>query len=64
MFLNNNKIKDLAPLVEAAKKDFEGQKRFAPFWRLYVGDNPLSDEAKKQLEELKRYGKRVHLTYP
>lgn len=65
LFINDNKITDLAALVEAAKKDFEGQKRFAPFWRLYVGNNPLSDAAKSsQLEELKKYGTRVHLTYP
>jgi Leucine-rich repeat (LRR) protein len=64
LFINDNKISDLSVLVEAAKKDFEGQKRFAPFWHLYVGNNPLSDEAKKQLEELKKYGTRVHLTYP
>jgi internalin A len=65
LFLNDNKITDLAPLVEAAKKDFEGQKRFAPFWRLYIGNNPLSDAAKNtQLEELKKYGTRVHLSYP
>jgi hypothetical protein len=52
-------------LVAAAKKDFEGQKQFAPFWKLYIGDNPLSETAKTtQLEELKKYGTRVHLTYP
>jgi|tagenome__1003787_1003787.scaffolds.fasta_scaffold20731015_2 internalin A len=67
LFLDNNKITDLSVLVEAAKKDFEGQKRFAPFWQLYVGNNPLSDEAKtKQLAEIKKYGseKTVHLSYP
>ena len=65
LFLNDNKITDLSVLVAAAKKDFEGQKRFAPFWKLYIGDNPLSDAAKSaQLEELKKYGTRVHLTYP
>jgi internalin A len=67
LFLDNNKITDLSVLVEAAKKDFEGQKRFAPFWQLYIGNNPLSDEAKtKQLAEIKKYGseKTVHLTYP
>ena len=64
LFLNNNKITDLSVLVTAAKKDFEGQKRFAPFWKLYIGDNPLSDAAKAQLEELKKYGTRVHMAYP
>ena len=48
-----------------AKKDFEGQKRFAPFWRVYLGDNPLSEAAKgAQLEELKKYCKKVHMQYP
>jgi Leucine-rich repeat (LRR) protein len=67
LFINDNKITDLAPLAEAAKKDFEGQKRFAPFWRLYVGNNPLSEAAKgAQLAEITKYGseKTVHLTYP
>lgn len=65
LFLDDNKISDLSPLVTAAKKDFEGQKRFAPFWRLYIGNNPLSEDAKtKQLDELKKYGTRVHLEYP
>jgi hypothetical protein len=67
LFLSDNKITDLSVLVAAAKKDFEGQKRFAPFWRLYTGNNPLSDEAKtKQLAEITKYGSEntVHLTYP
>jgi internalin A len=67
LFLNDNKITDLAVLVEAAKKDFEGQKRFAPFWQIWVGGNPLSDEAKtKQLAEITKYGssKTVHMAYP
>jgi internalin A len=67
LFISDNKITDLSPLVQAAKKDFEGQKRFAPFWKLYVGNNPLSDEAKgSQLAEIKKYGREttVHLTYP
>jgi internalin A len=67
LFLSDNKITDLSVLVAAAKKDFEGQKRFAPFWKLYIGNNPLSDEAKtKQLAEITKYGSEntVHLTYP
>jgi len=65
LFLHGNKITDLAPLVAAAKKDFEGQKRFAPFWRLYVGENPLSDAAKgAQIDEIKKYQGKVFLTYP
>lgn len=64
LFLQNNKLADLGPLVEMAKKDREGQMRFAPFWRVYLGGNPLSDDAKtKQVEELKKLGTRVDLTY-
>jgi Leucine-rich repeat (LRR) protein len=59
--LQKNEIEDLAPLVEMAKKDAEGDKRFAPYWNLYLGGNPLSDDAKeKQIPELKKYGVRVH----
>lgn len=65
LFLHGNKITDLSVLVAMAKKDFEGQKRFAPFWKVYLGENPLSDAAKTtQIEELKKYGVRVFLTYP
>lgn len=61
-FLNKNKVTDLAPLVEMAKKDVAGKKRFAPYWNLYVGDNPLSDDATgKQIPELKKLGVRVRL---
>jgi Leucine-rich repeat (LRR) protein len=60
LLLENNKIKDLAPLVQWAKADAEGPKRVAPFLRLYLKGNPLSDEAKnKQLQALKGYGVRV-----
>ena len=61
LLLVNNKIKDLGVLVEMAKKDIEGQRSFAPFWNVYLDGNPLSDEAKKQVEELKKLGVRVHL---
>jgi hypothetical protein len=57
--LQNNQVKDLAPLVEMAKKDFEGEKRFAPYWRLYLGGNPLGEQAAAQIEQLKKYGVRV-----
>src|SRR5690606_16993560 len=62
LMLDNNNISDLGVLVAMAKKDFEGEKRFAPFLQIYLSGNPLSDEAKtQQLEELKQYGCRVKL---
>ena len=60
--LQKNEIKDLGPLVEMAKKDAEGDKRFAPYWNLYLGGNPLSEQAKeRQIPQLKDLGVRVKL---
>jgi internalin A len=55
-----NKIKDLTPMVAAAKADAAGPKLFAPYLRLYIDGNPLSDDAKKtQLAALKEAGVRI-----
>ena len=60
LFLERNKIHDLGPLVASAKADAEGEKRFAPYLRLYLADNPLTDAAKnEQLAALKSFGVRV-----
>ncbi len=60
LLLQKNKITDLTPLVNWAKADSEGPRRFAPFLRLYLKDNPLSNDAKtKQIESLKKYGVRI-----
>jgi Leucine-rich repeat (LRR) protein len=60
LLVERNKIADLAPLVNAAKADSEGRKDFAPFLRLYLAGNPLSDNAKnEQLAALKGFGVRV-----
>ncbi|MCY2967384.1 MAG: leucine-rich repeat domain-containing protein, partial [Planctomycetota bacterium] len=62
LLLENNKVTDLAPLVEACKKDSEGEKRFAPFLRLYLIGNPLSDAAKSaQVDALKGFGVKIFL---
>lgn len=62
LFLQGNQITDLSVLVEMAKRDAEGEKRFAPFLRVYLGGNPLSDEARKvQLPELKRFVQQVQI---
>jgi internalin A len=50
-------LTDLGVLVEMAKKDAAGEKRFAPFWYVDVTGNPLSDAAKgAQLGELRKLG--------
>ena len=46
LLLEKNKIADLTPLVNWAKADAEGPRRFAPFLRLYLTGNPLSEAAK------------------
>jgi Leucine-rich repeat (LRR) protein len=62
LFLQDNQITDLGVLIEMAQKDFEGQKRFAPFWRLFLKGNPLNDAAKnEQIPKLKEFGGRVSL---
>jgi internalin A len=60
LMLDRNKITDLGPLVSMAKADAEGAKRFAPYLRLYLSGNPLSETAKSsQLSALKGFGVRV-----
>jgi len=60
LLLDRNKIADLTPLVESMKADAAGEKRMAPFLRLYLAGNPLSSTAKTtQLSALKSYGVRV-----
>jgi hypothetical protein len=60
LILENNKLTDLAPFVAAVKADADGDKRFAPFLRLYLNGNPLSDAAKtSQFEALKAAGVKI-----
>ena len=59
LVIEKNQISDVSPLLEMAKKDAEGEQRFAPFWRLYVANNPLSDESKEHLDKIKKLGGRV-----
>jgi len=57
LFLQGNQLNDLTVLVEMAKKDAAGEKRFAPFWYVDVSGNPLSDGAKSaQLGEIRKLG--------
>ncbi len=62
LLLDGNKIEDLSVLVAMAKKDAAKEKRFAPFWRVYLIGNPLGDKAKnQQVAELKKLGGRLFL---
>lgn len=61
LMLRHNKIKNLAPLVDMCQADAKGEKRFAPYLRLYVKEgNPLGEQAQKQLQKLTEIGVRVH----
>ncbi len=58
--LEGNKISDWGPLVSMAEEDAAGQKRFAPFLRLYIHGNPLeADGVADQLAQLRKIGTRV-----
>jgi internalin A len=62
LFLEENQIADVGPLVEMCQKDLADRKRFAPFVRVYLEGNPLSDAGKGQLETLKTMGIRLRST--
>ena len=58
--MERTKVTDLGPLVAWAKADSEGSKRFAPFLRLYLKGNELTEQAKnEQLAALKAIGVRI-----
>jgi hypothetical protein len=60
LMMSRCQVSDLTPLVKACEADASGPKRFAPYLRLYLGGNPLSDAAKKdQVAALKKIGVRV-----
>jgi internalin A len=60
LMIERNKIKDLKPLADASKADAAGPKLFAPYLRLFLAGNPLSDAAKSaQTEALKAAGVRI-----
>jgi uncharacterized protein (TIGR03067 family) len=59
LLVERNKITDLAPLIPWAKADADGAKRFAPYLKIYLKGNPLSDAAKTtQMATLKGFGVR------
>lgn len=62
-FLQGNRISDIRPLVEMARNDVADRQQFAPYWRVYLADNPLSDESRQMLDELRAIGVRLNLDY-
>ena len=54
LFLENNQITDLKPLLDALKKDYEGDQRFAPYLNLYLKGNPLGKASLSQMEQFRK----------
>lgn len=52
LILNQNQIQDLTPLYDMAKRDLAGSKTWAPYCEIHLEQNPLSETARKQAEEL------------
>ena len=60
--LKKNKIKDLSTLVKACEADAAGSRRFSPFLKLDLSDNPLGDATQsKEIAKLKELGVRITL---
>ena len=56
-FLSGNRIVDISVLAQMAQSDVD--KYFAPYWRLYLEDNPLNAEAEAHVETLRQLRVRV-----
>lgn len=59
-FLEGNPLEDLSVLVEMARKDAEGEQRFAPYWFVYLDADRLPEDRRPQLEQLQKFGVRIN----
>lgn len=58
--LRHNRITDVSVLVEMADKDAAGENRFARYWSVALGGNPLGEAAKsEQIKKLSEYSLRI-----
>jgi internalin A len=64
LMLRKNQLADLGPLVAACEADANGPRRFAPFLKLDVLENPLSETGTTQLKKLQEFGVRVAESKP
>jgi internalin A len=61
LMLQGNSISDLNPLVEVCEADSKGERRFAPFLRLYLDESLLKDAAQAgAIERLRNAGVRIN----
>lgn len=59
--LEENRVRDMQPLLDMAEQDAQGERRFAPFLRLFLQGNRLDGKkARAQLEQLRKTGVKVH----
>ncbi len=64
LVLRKNQLTELEPLVAACEADANGPRRFAPFLKLDVLENPLNDTGTAQLKKLQEFGVRVAESKP
>lgn len=61
LLMSRNKVSDLTPLVDMCRKDAEGDRRFAPYLEVYLGENPIDEKKKsEQTAELQSFGVDVY----
>ena len=61
LLMSRNKVTDLAPLVDMCRKDAEGDRRFAPYLEVYLGENPIDEKKKVRTDRRTRVPRRGRL---
>lgn len=57
LLISKNQIADLGPLAEMCAADSAGERRFAPYLEVYLGENPIDDGKKTEwINQLKSAG--------
>lgn len=59
LIADNNELSDVSPLVNAIEQDANGDRAFAPFLRVYLRENPLSDTAREQIATAQENNARI-----
>ena len=62
LFLQGNRIEDLAPILETARKDAVKTRRYAPYLRLWLKGNPITSDA-PQVRDLSKVVREVNFSY-
>ena len=62
VFMQGNQIKDLEPILKPVTKDASGERRFAPYLRLWLKGNPIAPDS-SQVKELAKVVREVNFDY-